>query len=206
MIEPDIIDCEQGSPEWFAARLGLPTASRFNEVLREEGRGAGGESKTRRTYLNQLAGERITGVPMETWKNAAMERGHVDEPEALQQYEFLTGHTVQRVGFIRGYRCGCSPDGLIGDDGMVEFKSTEPHLLIDIWRRRLPPTMHYAQCQGGLMVARRKWIDLAIYCKGLPLFIHRFDKDVSFIEHLEGQVHIFNKEVDQIVELIRGVT
>lgn len=205
MFKPEIIDCEQGTPEWHAARLGIPTASRFNDVMRTLGRGENGESKTRRTYLNQLAAERITGEPMKTFQNEDMIRGTEQEPEALKSYEFLTENVVQRVGFIRGFRCGCSPDGLIGEDGMVEFKSTEPHLLIDIWRRRMPPPVHFTQCQGNLMVARREWIDLAIFAPKLPLFVHRFQKDIAFIENLEGQVHIFNKELDQIVEQIRGV-
>lgn len=203
--KPEIFeDIEQGTEEWFALRRGIPTASRFKDVMRERGRGDDGESKTRRLYLNQLAGEILTGETMKTFKNEFTERGHEQEDEARQQYEFLTENKVKRVAFIRGYRCGASPDGLIGEDGMLEIKTCEPHIMIEIWRRRLPPPEHYPQCQGNVLVAQRKWIDLAIYCRKLPLFVHRFQADATYHRELEGQIHIFNKELDKIVSEIRS--
>src|SRR4029077_20378816 len=106
----EVFDCIQGSPEWFTARLGLATASELATVL-STGRG-GGESKTRRTYLYKLAGERITGTPMESYTNKYMERGTALEPEGRDYYAFLTNSKLQRVGFIKNTNKGCSPDSL----------------------------------------------------------------------------------------------
>src|SRR5437879_13785053 len=106
-----IITCEQNSEEWLRARAGIPTASQFATVL------AKGEGKTRRTYMLKLAGEIITGEPMENFTNEHTERGHEQEPEARDLYAFQTGEGLYRVAFIRDGRKGASPDCLIGDDG-----------------------------------------------------------------------------------------
>src|SRR6185503_15969852 len=90
---------EQGTPEWFQARLGIPTASEFDTVL-ATGRG-GGESKTRRTYLYKLAGEILTGEPMYSFQNDHMQRGKEMESEARDMYVFLSDHELRQVGFIR---------------------------------------------------------------------------------------------------------
>src|SRR3569833_1490525 len=124
-MTPEIITCEQNSPEWLRARMGIPTASAFGDVL------AKGEGKTRRTYMLKLAGEIITGEPMESFSNAHTERGHALEEEARDLYIFQTGAELERVGIIRNGRAGCSPDSLIGEDGGLEIKTTLPHLLIE---------------------------------------------------------------------------
>lgn len=202
MMKPEIFTSfVQGSPEWFEARRGIPTASRFSSVL-ASGKG-GAESKMRRTYLHQLAGEIITGEPMKTYSNADMDRGKAMEPEALADYQYMRNVEIQRVGFVKGYRCGASPDGFVGDDGMVEFKTTEPHLLIDILRNQEAPPNHFAQCQGNMLVAQRKWIDLCIYWPKLPMFIIRYTIEPRYCSDLEGQIFLFNKELDAIVEQIR---
>jgi hypothetical protein len=124
----EIIECEQNSPEWLRARMGIPTASAFSDVL------AKGEGKTRRTYMLKLAGELITGEPMESFSNAHTERGHLLEEEARDLYTLQTGADIARVGFIRNGRAGCSPDSLIGEEGGLEIKTKLPHLLIEtIW-------------------------------------------------------------------------
>lgn len=125
----EIINCEQGTPEWFKARAGMPTASEFQTVLMN-GRG-GGESKTRKTYMLKLAGEIITGEPMEQYTNVHMERGKIMEDEARGLYAFLKDAEPERVGFIVNGPKGCSPDSLIGDKGMIEIKTALPHILID---------------------------------------------------------------------------
>ncbi|MGJ4997275.1 YqaJ viral recombinase family protein [Bradyrhizobium sp. HKCCYLS3077] len=101
-----VINCEQNSAEWLRARMGIPTASQFSTVL------AKGEGETRRTYLLKLAGEIITGEPMESFSNEHTERGHRMEAEARDLYAFQTGAALERVGFIRSGRAGCSPDSL----------------------------------------------------------------------------------------------
>lgn len=196
-----IIDCEQGTPEWFAARLGIPTASEFHTVL-AKGRD-GGASLTRKTYLLKLAGEIVTGEPMENYSNAHMERGKIMEDEARDCYSFTKDCEPQRIGFIRNGDKGCSPDSLIGDKGMLEVKTKLPHLLLDVLLKDEFPPEHKAQCQGALWVAEREWIDIAIYWPKLPLFIKRAYRDDGYIANLAGAVSTFNDELAATVDRIR---
>ena len=196
-----IFECEQNSPEWYQARMGLPTASEFSTLL-ASGKG-GGESKMRTTYMYKLAGEIITGELMTNYTNAAMERGKAMEDEARKLYAFLHDAEPQRVGFIANGPKGCSPDSLIGVNGMIEIKTTEPHLLIALLLRDEFPPQHKAQCQGGLWVAERDWIDLVVYWPKMPLFVKRAYRDQAYIRGLEDAVEIFNAELAAVVEKIK---
>lgn len=198
-----IVDCKQGSEEWFRARMGLPTASEFATVL-ARGRGSDAESKTRRTYLRKLAGEIVTGEPMENYSNAHMERGKIMEDEARDFYAFMADAEPKRVGFIVNGRKGCSPDSLIGDNGMLEIKTKLPHLLIECLEKDEFPPEHRAQCQGALWVAEREWIDLAVYWPKLPLFVKRAYRDEAYIKTLAETVEIFNAELDATVRYVRS--
>lgn len=189
----------QGTPEWFAVRAGKPTASEFSTVL------AKGEGKTRRAYLLKLAGEIITGLPMESYANVHMDRGKEQEDEARDRYAMLNDVEPVRVGFIEDtdLRCGCSPDALVGDRGVLELKSALPHILIDKLVRGEFPSEHKAQTQGGLWVARRDWIDLGIHCRRLPMFEARAFRDEAYIAALAIEVARFNDELDETVEKVR---
>ena len=198
----EIITCEQGSPEWARSRLGIPTASEFAAIL-TKGRG-GAESKTRLSYLYKLAGERLTGEPMETVSSFHMERGKLMEDEARSVYGFVTGTACKRIGFLRRGRAGASPDALIGDDGLLEIKTKLPHLMVEtILRGEFPPE-HKAQCQGQLWIAQREWIDIAVYWPGMPIFITRAHRDEAYISELADAVEAFNVELDLTVERIRS--
>lgn len=197
-----IFTCDQNTPEWFAARAGIPTASEFHTVM-ASGR-SGGESKTRKTYLYKLAGELITGESTEGYTNAHMERGHVMEEDARRKYSFIADAEVQSVGFLRNGDKGASPDGLIGDRGMFEAKSKLPHMLIDCLMRDDFPPEHKAQCQGALWVAEREWIDIVVYWPKLPLFVKRAYRDETYIASIATAVKAFNEELAEIVEKIRG--
>lgn len=192
-----IMDCEQGSPEWFAARAGIPTASQFSTVM-ASGRG-GAESKTRRTYMLKLAGEIITGDPMDSFSNAHTERGHEMEPEARNFYAFLHDVDPQLIGFIRNGNAGASPDSLIGENGLLEIKTKLPHLLIDVTLRGEFPTDHKAQCQGQLWIAEREWIDLICYWPKMEPFIARAYRDEEYIKQLARAVDQFNDELAEII-------
>lgn len=198
----EIVTCDQGTEEWFRARMGIPTASEFATVL-AKGRG-GGDSKTRQTYLYKLAGEIITGQPMENYSNAHMERGQAMEDEARTLYQFMADVDCERVGFIRSGRKGASPDSLVGADGMVEIKTKLPHLMIETLLRGEFPPEHKAQCQGQLWVAEREWIDIAVYWPGLPLFVTRATRDEPYIRELSDAVDAFNAELDTIVDRVRA--
>lgn len=198
----EIITCEQGTPEWFQSRLGIPTASEFSTVM-ASGRG-GGESKTRKTYLYKLAGEIITGEPSEGFSNAHTERGHEMEPEARAAYAFMKDAEPEQVGFIRNGRAGASPDSLLGSDGLLEIKTKLPHLMIEAILRGGMPPEHRAQCQGQLWIAEREWLDIAVYWPGMPIFVHREQRDPQFIASLAKAVSDFNEELDEIVAKIRA--
>ncbi len=200
-MRPEIFICEQGSADWYEARLGLPTASMFATIMRD-GRG-GGESKTRRKYLLQLAGEILTGEPMETYSNDHMERGKAMEDEARKAYAFEHDAELERVGFIRCGRAGCSPDALIGSKRMLEIKTTLPHLLIDIHLRGEYPPGHEAQCQGNLWVAQREEIDIAIYWPKMPLYVQTIRRNEKYIEGLARAVDEFNSELAYVVQQMR---
>jgi len=194
-----IIDCQQGEPAWFQARLGIPTASEFSTVM------AKGEGKTRKKYMLELAGEILTGEPRETYTNQHMERGKIMEDEARDLYAFLKNCEPQRVGFIRNGNAGCSPDSLIGDAGGLEIKTALAHIQIDrLMKNELPPE-HKAQVQGSIWIAEREWWDFSSYCNPkLPLFVKFVQRDNGYIANLKGEVDRFNDELQAVVERIRN--
>lgn len=192
-------DCAQNSEAWHLARLGLPTASVFADVL------AKGEGKTRRALMMKLAGEILTGEPMQNYQNADMQRGHDQEDGARDRYALLHDAEPVRVGFLEetDVRAGASPDALLGDDGILEIKSAAPHVLIDKLTKGVFPAEHVAQCQGALWISGRDWLDIAIYCPRLPLFVKRAKRDKDYIANLAGEVARFNDELAQTVERVR---
>lgn len=197
-----IIDCQQGTPEWNAARAGIPTASEFSTVLASKGRGKDGESVTRRRYIHKLAGERITGEPAESYTNQFMDRGHVMEPLAREDYAFIKDVEPLLVGFVTtdDGMAGCSPDSLIGDAGALEIKTAAPHILLEHMFKGEFPAEHKAQTQGVLWVAERDWIDLLIYWPKMKPFIVRAQRDEAYIADLAKAVAAFNEEVAAVVD------
>lgn len=193
---------EQGTPDWFRARMGIPTASEFSTLM-AKGRD-GGESKTRKTYMLKLAGEIITGEPMENYTNAHMERGKIMEAEARDFYAFTADSEPQRVGFIKNDFKGCSPDSLIGTNGMLEIKTALPHILGELILKDDFPPEHKAQCQGALWVAEREWIDLIVYWPGMPRFVKRAHRDDAYIATLARAVEAFNVELAMTVNKLRS--
>ncbi len=198
----EVFTCDQGSSEWFATRAGIVTASEFQTLLMK-GKG-GGDSVTRRTYMRKLAGEIITGEPMEAFTNAHMERGKLMEQEARDLYAFMTDTEPQQVGFIKSGRKGASPDSLIGSDGGLEIKTKLPHLLIELLESGEVPSEHVAQVQGGMWVAEREWWDFVAYWPKLPLFVKRIHRDEAYIKKLSEAVDQFNGELDALVSRIKS--
>lgn len=192
-------DIEQGSEAWHELRRGIPTASMFKTLM------AKGEQKGRATYLYKLAGERITGECAENYTNEAMEAGKRDEPELRRDYAFVHDCEPQLVAFIRNGKSGCSPDALIGDDGVLEIKRTAPHLLIPLLLEpaKFPPA-HYAQCQGALMVTGRKWCDLLVGHPKMPKrLIVRTERNEDYIGELRDAVDVFDLELRRLVERLK---
>ena len=191
-------DIEQGTPEWFAARAGIPTASRFSTVM------AKGEGKTRAEYMRKLAGEIITGELAEGFATPHMERGKLMEDEARETYAFINSVEPYQVGFIRSGDKGASPDSLIGTVGGLEIKTALPHIQIDrLERDRLPPE-HKAQVQGNLWISEREWWDFVSYWPRLPMLITRVYRDEPYIKTMSDEIDRFNDEKAALVERIRA--
>lgn len=196
-----VFDCEQGTPEWYAARLGIPTASEFDTV-QAKGKG-GGESKTRRTYMFKLAGERLTQQPMYSYSNDHMERGKEMEAEARDLYAMVSDVEPVRVGFLRNGEAGASPDSLIGGNGLLEIKTKLAHLQLECLLDDVLPPEHKAQCQGQLWIAEREWLDFVSYWPGLPIFIKRVFRDEPYIKDMAFAVGMFNAELAQLVDRVK---
>jgi len=204
MIEViEVFDCEQYSSEWWQCRLGIPTASAFAAVL------AKGEGKTRRKYMMTLIGEQVTGEGYDSYSNEHMERGKEMEIEARDLYAFRTNWVHTPVGFIRRTdewgAAGCSPDSLVGDDGLVEIKTKLPHIQAEVLLADKVPSEHIAQCQGELWVSGRKWVDFVSYWPKMPLFIKRLYRDEAYIERLAKEVALFNAELRTYLAHIKGL-
>lgn len=201
-MAPKVHYCEQGTAEWFDLRKGLPTASEFECLMKRTQ--AGKPSATRQTYLMQLAGEVLTGEPPENFFSIYTERGKRLEPQARDLYAFLSDSEPEQVGFLTNHGAGCSPDSLIGPDGMLEIKTKAPKFLIEAILADEFCAEHAAQCQGALWVAEREWIDLAVYWPGLPLFVKRAHRDEAYIAALAGAVEAFNADLAEVVEKVRA--
>lgn len=205
-MEIEIINCEQTTAEWHSHRAGIPTASMFKTVM---AKGRGNEpSKTRHEYLMRLVAEKMTGVAEETFKNDHMIRGQELEPEARSWYQFETNNEVEKVGFIKriDLAVGCSPDGLISNDGLLEIKTKLPALHLDVLVSSECPSEHLAQIQGCLWVTGRQWCDFVSYCyvpegfehQRLPGFIKRVYRDEEYIERIADAVKTFNEELNAL--------
>ena len=200
-------DCEQGCEDWFAARLGIPTASMFKTVM-ASGKD-GGESKTRSEYMRKLVGERITGTVQEGYRGAAMERGNGMEAELRGLYSLISGNEPQLVGFFKrkmpsGYFIGASPDSLVGKHGALEIKSAAPHILIDILRADKVPPEHMPQVQGSMLVGGFGFVDLAIGYRGMPMFRRTVERDDAYIKKLTDALDAFNEELDKLERWVRN--
>lgn len=188
----------QGSPEWYAARLGLATASEFGAIL------AKGQGKMRRSYMLQLAGERVTGELADRYTNRHMERGRALEAEARDAYAFVYDAEPVQVGFVRNGDVGCSPDAFLGADGLLEIKTKLPGLMVDAITRDGIPPEHQAQVQGALWITGRDWLDLCCYWPGMPLCVRRVERDEPYIATLAEEVDRFNVELTALVERVQG--
>ena len=200
-----IINAEQRSPEWFAARCGIATASNFAKVLSTI---KSGESAERRNYRIKLALERITRTVEEGYQNEAMRTGIEREPQARIAYEAITGHMADEVGFCLHdeLECGASPDGLIDEHGGLEIKCPTPGKHFEYLRASGEPPEYTAQIQGCMWVTGRKWWDFVSYCPDFPdnasLIVRRVHRDDEYISTLANKVAVFMDEVRADVETI----
>jgi hypothetical protein len=196
-----ILKAEQGTQEWLDARLGRPSASQFSKLVTT----AGKPSASADDYISEMIAERITGEREPIYVNEWMQRGTELEPRARETYEFMYDVDVQEVGFILddSGEFGCSPDGLIGEDGGVEFKCPAPKNHIAWSRKGKCPSKHYAQVQGCLYITGRKWWDFMSYHPDMKPFVVRVERDEEFIAKLAEQISLAVEEIKSEVENLR---
>jgi putative phage-type endonuclease len=198
----------QGTAEWFAARAGKVTASRVADVIAKT---KTGYSTSRANYAAELLCERLTGVCEPGFTNTAMQWGKDQEPFARDCYAERHGLDVYEVGFIDHPEIamsGASPDGYVGDDGLVEIKCPITATHLDTLLSGHAPMKYMPQIQWQLACTGRAWCDFVSYDPRLPhemqLFVARVPRDVSMILELESEVSTFLRELDAKVETLRA--
>ncbi len=200
MTQPEQII--QRSPEWFAFRLGKPSASRVADVMAKT---RSGPAASRTNYMMQLLCERLTGNREESYVNAAMQRGTDLEAVARSAYEIATGRLVAECGsfahpdlpnFI------ASPDGLVGDDGCIEIKVPNTATHIDFLRTKKPDGKYIIQMQSQMACAGRQWCDFVSFDDRLPEQLQyrcvRVNRDDAFIADMLAQIRAFLIELDDL--------
>lgn len=197
-----IHNVEQGSAEWHSLRIGKITASRFSDVL-ASGRG-GGPSKTRQSYLMDLCAERLTGQSAQQFQSEYMTWGTENEPFARGRYELESDVTVEQVGFVElTDHIGCSPDGLVGNDGLLEIKCPKTTTQIQRWLDGCVPSEYVAQIQGQMWVCGREWTDFVSFDPRITndkaFFKIRVYRDDEFIKNLDEQVSIFIQDLESLL-------
>lgn len=194
-----IKDIEQGSQEWLNLRLGKITASNFNKVITRGGQ----YSKQSDDLAFKLASEIYLNYADESYSNMYMKRGTELEPEARMAYCQETLEEVEQVAFIDCGDYGYSPDGLIGNDGLLEIKCPTALVHFKYIKEDKIPDEYYQQCQGGLMVSGRKWLDFVSFhpdvAEDKRLFIKRCYRDEEYISNLRFFIDLTVKKRDKIL-------
>lgn len=188
---------EQGTEEWKLARLGKVTASRVSDARAKPGTAA------RANYLADIITERLTGSPTESFSNAYMEWGTQNEPLARAAYEIKTGIWVEQVAIVNHPTIdsfAASPDGLCGEEGLLEIKCPKTSTHLNWMMKGTVPSEHKHQMLAQLACTGRKWVDFVSFDPRLPehlqLFVVRFQPDPKDIKDLEEDVMTFLTEVD----------
>lgn len=198
----------QGSPEWMAERCGRVTASRVADVIAKTKSGWGA---SRANYMAELIAERLTGVKAEGYTNAAMQHGIDTEPQARGAYQFYADVEVVEVGFIAHPTIpmtGASPDGFVGDDGLVEIKCPNTATHIETLLGASVPSKYVTQMQWQMACAGRKWCDFVSFDPRLPesmrAFIRRVERDDMMISNLERDISAFLAELESLLVALRS--
>ena len=200
-----ITEVQQGSPEWLALRLGIVTCSELDCLL-VNGKGEAGFGAGAFTYMNTLIGERITGEAADPFQgNRHTERGHELEGVARMLYEQREEVETKQVAIILNHGAGYSPDSLVGPKGLTEIKTKLPKFQVEVILSGEIPKEHVAQCQGGLWVSEREWIDFVCYWPGMPLFIKRAYRDEAMIRKLSERVKTFYEILDDRMNQVLGI-
>ena len=202
-------DVEQGTPEWFKQRCGKATASRISDIVAKT---KTGYSTSRANYMAQLVVERMTNQVAESYTNAAMEWGIEQEVYARAAYESKSGNMVDQVGAIDHPRItlsAASPDGLVGDDGLIEIKCPNTATMIDVLLTGTVASKYNTQMQFQMACTGRQWCDYVVFDPRMPakaqMFIKRVARDEAFIAEMEAEVTKFLGEVAEKVAKIQSI-
>lgn len=200
-----IISCKQGSTEWLQARCGIPTASEFDNLVTPEWKPRTGQGPN--SYLLTKAAEKVMGYPLQSFGGGMMEQGSLMEGRALPWYEFTHNVSIQRVGLCTtdDGRIGCSPDGLIGEDGGIECKCPEPHTHLKYLLGGTVPKDYLAQVQGSMFVTGRPWWLFMSYSSYFPPFVVKVERDEAAQKVLGEVLAKFCGELDAAVAKIQAL-
>ncbi len=200
---------DQGSEEWFTIRIGKVTASRVADVIAKT---KTGYSASRDNYMAQLICERLTGLKGESFTNAAMQHGTDTEPLARAAYEALKDVLVDEVGFVPHptiEMAGASPDGLVGEDGLLEIKAPQTNTHIETLLSQSVPGKYNTQMQFQMACTGRQWCDFVSFDNRLPemlqLFVTRVPRDEVFIRLIEAEIVQFIAELDDKINKLMKV-
>jgi hypothetical protein len=195
-------DLVQGTDEWLAARCGIITASVVGQFITPKTVKAASNDISRALTMNLVA-ERITGHVEPVFPNADMERGTLDEPYARDLYSEHYAPAVE-VGFMVrddwGFRLGYSPDGLVGDDGLIEIKSRRQKKHLATILADEVPLENMAQIQCGLLVTGREWLDYVSYSGGMPLYVKRVLPDMRWFHAIQEAAEAFEETAAQMIK------
>lgn len=198
----------QGTPEWFAARLGKVTGSRVADLMAKT---KSGYSASRANYMAELICERLTGQQGERFTNAAMAWGTETEPQARAAYEFLTDREVVETGLVLHPSVpdfGASPDGLVGIDGLLEIKCPNTATHIETLLSEAVPGKYMTQMQAQMACTGRAWCDFVSFDPRMPgdlqIWIKRAERDEAFITEMEGEIIAFLTELGAKVDALRA--
>lgn len=199
----------QGDAEWFAERCGKVTASRIADLMAQTRNGWGA---SRKNYMAQLTIERLTNEVAESFTNGAMQWGSDTEPFAREQYEIREGVLVIEEGFVLHptiERAGASPDGLLGDDGLIEIKCPNSATHIETIRDGKVPDKYLKQMQFQMACTGREWCDFLSYDprlpEGLDYWLKRVERDNDLIQEIEDAVTEFLTELDEQVNELEAL-
>ena len=204
----DRVAVEQGTPEWHELRRGKVTASRVADILAKT---KTGPSASRQNYLIELALQRTTKTIEPSYTNAAMEWGTATEPQARVAYEVATHNFVDQVAFIdhptiKGF--GCSPDGLVNKDGLIEIKCPNSATHWEYFKAKEPPKKYFIQMQAQMAVTGAKWCDFVSFDPRMPersqLLVVNVPRDAEFILYMEAEIKQFLNEVETEVKLMEN--
>lgn len=202
-------EIEQRTDDWYAVRLGKVTASRVSDLMAKT---QSGYAASRKNYMAQLVIERLTNTKAESFSSGYMQWGTEQEPFARAAYEAAQDVMVEELGFVPHPTiewAGASPDGLVGDDGLVEIKCPSTATMIETLLSEKVPSNYMAQMQFQMACTGRKWCDYVVFDPRMPakaqLFIKRVNRDDKFIAEMEAEIVKFLAEVETQVEKLNTI-